>query len=101
MQNAARWRKAFLPQQQPAELLFAGIAPGMFGIYQTAFRIPAGATPLTGIECTLASPSVAVRFGPGIATFGIPSGAFGGFGMGVPAGSGSPIPETWWAASFS
>jgi uncharacterized protein (TIGR03437 family) len=63
----------FLPQSQPAELLFAGVAPGMVGIYQTAFRIPsdAGAGPLTGIECVLSTPIIAVPFGPGIPVRGL------------------------------
>jgi uncharacterized protein (TIGR03437 family) len=75
--NPIQWKLScrFLPQQQPAELLFAGLAPGTLGIYQTAFRIPPGTrtTPFTGIECNLASPSMIVVFGPGIPIRGIAS----------------------------
>jgi len=31
----------FSPQTQPAETIFAGLAPGMIGIYQATFRMPA------------------------------------------------------------
>jgi uncharacterized protein (TIGR03437 family) len=83
--NPIQWKLAcrFLPQQQPAELLFAGLAPGTLGIYQTAFRIPSdtGTAPLTGIECNLASPSMSVTFGPGLPIWGIMSG---GASFGVP-----------------
>jgi uncharacterized protein (TIGR03437 family) len=72
----------FLPQSQPAELLFAGVAPGMIGIYQTAFRIPsdAGDGPLTGIECVLATPIIAASFGPGIPVRGLMGSGSYGFG---------------------
>ena len=85
--NPIRWKLScrFLPQQQPAELLFAGLAPGTLGIYQTAFRIPSGTgiTPLTGIECNLASPAMSATFGPGIPIRGIMSS---GGSFGVPFG---------------
>jgi uncharacterized protein (TIGR03437 family) len=47
----------FAPQQQPAETLFAGLAPGTIGIYQVAFRMPADAgAPITGLSCRLSTP---------------------------------------------
>jgi uncharacterized protein (TIGR03437 family) len=59
---------AFLPDGSPAEVLFAGLAPGMIGIYQMDVRIPA--SPLrelvlwairpNGASYSLAS--IAVRF---------------------------------------
>jgi uncharacterized protein (TIGR03437 family) len=56
----------FLPQAEPAELLFAGMAPGLIGVYQTTFRMPADAgAPLTDIQCTLTSPAMSATFGPG------------------------------------
>ena len=43
----------FLPQQENAETLFAGLAPGTIGIYQVAFRMPADAgAPIAGIQCS-------------------------------------------------
>jgi uncharacterized protein (TIGR03437 family) len=73
--NPIQWDLScrFLPQTKPAQLLFAGMAPGMIGIYQTAFRMPsdAGATPLNGLSCTLASPSMSVTFGPGTSAWGM------------------------------
>jgi hypothetical protein len=67
--NPIQWTLAcrFVPQAEEAELLFAGLAPGMLGIYQTSFRMPAdaGAAPLTDILCTLASPVMSVSFHPG------------------------------------
>jgi uncharacterized protein (TIGR03437 family) len=67
--NPIQWDLScqFLPQTEPAQLLFAGMAPGMIGIYQTAFRVPsdAGAGPINGLSCSLASPSMSVAFGPG------------------------------------
>jgi uncharacterized protein (TIGR03437 family) len=76
----------FLPQTQPAETLFAGMAPGMTGIYQTAFRIPSGAGvgALTGIECVLSTPTLAATFGPGIPVFGL---------MGSGTYSGTSLPK--------
>ena len=45
----------FEPQKEDAETLFAGLAPGMIGIYQVTFRMPedAGALPIRGIDCHL------------------------------------------------
>jgi uncharacterized protein (TIGR03437 family) len=42
----------FKPQQQDAETLFAGLAPGMIGIYQVSLRIPSDASSglITGIS---------------------------------------------------
>ncbi len=73
--NPIQWdlRCQFLPQTKPAELLFAGMAPGMIGIYQTAFRMPsdAGVGPINGLQCELASPSMSVDFGPGTSARGM------------------------------
>jgi uncharacterized protein (TIGR03437 family) len=73
--NPIQWKLGcqFLPQAAPAQLLFAGLAPGMTGIYQTAFRMPsdAGAAPLSGLSCTLASPVMTVTFGPGTSAIGM------------------------------
>jgi uncharacterized protein (TIGR03437 family) len=73
--NPIQWDLScrFLPQTEPAELLFAGMAPGMIGIYQTAFRMPSGAgtAPANGLGCTLASPSMSVTFGPGTPAMGM------------------------------
>ncbi len=45
----------FLPQTAAAQTLFAGLAPGLIGIYQTAFRLPAdpNTQPLNGMACDL------------------------------------------------
>jgi len=73
--NPIQWDLScrFVPQTRPAQLLFAGMAPGMIGIYQTAFRMPsdAGAMPVNGLSCTLASPSMSVTFGPGTSAMGM------------------------------
>jgi uncharacterized protein (TIGR03437 family) len=59
---ACRWA----PQDKPATLLFAGLAPGTIGLYQATFRVPDGATaPLTGVECTLSNSSMSISFRPG------------------------------------
>ncbi|MDQ6708566.1 MAG: hypothetical protein M3Z85_21615 [Acidobacteriota bacterium] len=46
----------FTPYEKDAETLFAGLAPGLIGIYQVTFRIPEGLNPvrLTGGRCTFA-----------------------------------------------
>ena len=71
----------FLPQDKPAELLFAGLAPGMIGVYQTSFRIAADETagPLTGVRCNLSNRVMSVPFGPGIPPHGV-------FGRAITAG---------------
>lgn len=78
--NPIQWNLScqFLPQTHPAQLLFAGMAPGLIGVYQTAFRIPsdAGAAPVTGLTCALASPGMTVTFGPGTPTVGMPGSGF-------------------------
>jgi uncharacterized protein (TIGR03437 family) len=45
----------FTPQTTPAVTLFAGLAPGFIGVYQTAFQIPAdpNTKPLNGMQCSL------------------------------------------------
>jgi uncharacterized protein (TIGR03437 family) len=51
----------FLPEAEPAKTLFAGLAPGMVGIYQVAFQMPANAgPPWTGITCNFDIPGLAV-----------------------------------------
>lgn len=60
-------RCRFTPQQTDAETLFAGLAPGLIGIYQVSFRMPAdaGTVPLTGMNCQLGGPSGGASFGFG------------------------------------
>lgn len=76
--NPIQWDLScqFLPQPQAAELLFAGLAPGMIGVYQTSFRIPldAGTAAVTNLTCSLASPGMSVTFGPGTPAVGMPAG---------------------------
>jgi uncharacterized protein (TIGR03437 family) len=45
----------FDPQATDAEILFAGLAPGMIGIYQVSLRMPAdaGVTPIGDAMCTI------------------------------------------------
>ena len=45
----------FSPETTPADTLFAGLAPGLVGIYQVAFRMPPDPNPqpLNGIFCNL------------------------------------------------
>ncbi len=73
--NPIQWKLAcrFLPDGEFAESLFAGLAPGTIGIYQTAFRVPEGSStvPATGIRCVLMSPSLAGEFGPGLPVYGL------------------------------
>jgi uncharacterized protein (TIGR03437 family) len=47
-----------VPQQSAAETLFAGLAPGLIGIYQVSFRMPAdaGQGRINGIRCQLTTP---------------------------------------------
>jgi uncharacterized protein (TIGR03437 family) len=44
----------FAPHPSPATTLFAGLAPGLLGVYQLSLRIPddAGTAPVTGFQCT-------------------------------------------------
>ena len=78
--NPIQWSLScqFLPQAHPAQLLFAGMAPGLVGVYQTAFRIAAdaGTAPITSLTCTLASPVASVTFGPGTPAVGMPGSGF-------------------------
>jgi uncharacterized protein (TIGR03437 family) len=48
-------RCQFSPQPAPLETLFAGLAPGMLGVYQMTFRVPddAGTAPVSGIGCSI------------------------------------------------
>lgn len=69
------------PDSRPVELLYAGLAPGMLGIYQATFRTraaPWSTEPITSFECLLQSPLMHAFFGPGIPVRGIY--ARGGFG---------------------
>jgi len=85
-----RWSLScqFVPQTSPADVLFAGLAPGMIGVYQVTLRVPSdtGAAPLTGLQCRLTAPNQSVLFGPGLPTYGIQSG----FGFGIPPAAVSP-----------
>lgn len=79
--NPIQWKLAcqFLPRSPFAELLFAGLAPGTIGVYQTAFRMPQGGStvPATGIRCLLESPAMSVSFGPDLPVYGV--SGHGGF----------------------
>ena len=66
----------FVPQTSPADVLFAGLAPGMIGVYQVTLRVPSDTStkPLTGLQCRLTAGNQSVLFGPGLPTFGIETG---------------------------
>jgi uncharacterized protein (TIGR03437 family) len=55
----------FLPQTTSADTLFAGLAPGMVGIYQVTFRRPndPNQSPINGISCNLQQPLGGAGFG--------------------------------------
>jgi uncharacterized protein (TIGR03437 family) len=55
----------FSPQKQPATTLFAGLAPGLIGVYQASFQMPpdAGGVPISGISCTIGGPGFQSSFG--------------------------------------
>ncbi len=48
----------FYPYSAPAETLFAGLAPGLLGLYQINFRLPSGPNPgpITSGFCTYSGP---------------------------------------------
>ena len=73
--NPIQWQLAcrFLPDGKRAELLFAGLAPGTIGVYQTAFRMPreSSTVPVSGIRCVLSSPVMSVEFGPDLPVRGL------------------------------
>jgi uncharacterized protein (TIGR03437 family) len=49
----------FRPEAAPVKTLFAGLAPGMVGIYQVAFQMPADAGPAwTGLTCSIVIPGL-------------------------------------------
>src|SRR5215471_16014336 len=54
----------FPPETMNAETLFAGLAPGMIGIYQLSFRMPNDAipAPISGMACTLQQPNASGSF---------------------------------------
>jgi uncharacterized protein (TIGR03437 family) len=87
-----QWKLAcqFLPDGPFVEPLFAGLAPNMIGVYQTAFRAPEWITtfPATGIRCFLTSPSSTVVFGPGLPVPGL-----SGHGNGWSAPAFSTVPS--------
>jgi uncharacterized protein (TIGR03437 family) len=64
----------FSPQKQPATTLFAGLAPGLIGVYQASFQMPsdAGAAPLNGMLCIIGAPGFQASFGFGIASVTVP-----------------------------
>jgi uncharacterized protein (TIGR03437 family) len=66
--NPIEWKLGceFLPDRQPVAPIFAGLAPGMLGIYQTTFRMPAGVAQSTAFRCVLESPVMKAAFGPGL-----------------------------------
>jgi uncharacterized protein (TIGR03437 family) len=74
--NPIQWSLAchWTPTLEPLELLFAGLAPGTLGIYQTTFRmrprLPV-ADPIAGFQCYLRSPAMVDGFGPGTPVRGI------------------------------
>ncbi len=53
---------SFLPHTNPIETVSASLAPGMIGVYQATFRLPANAAPgtLIGASCELCGPCDAV-----------------------------------------
>lgn len=55
----------FPPQTTNADTLFAGLAPGLIGIYQLSFRIPEdpNQSPITGMSCKLQQPNATATFG--------------------------------------
>jgi uncharacterized protein (TIGR03437 family) len=73
----------FVPQTAPADVLFAGLAPGMIGVYQVTLRVPSDPAAMTNLQCTLTAGRQGVTFGPGLPTYGIRSGAFGFGGPGI------------------
>jgi uncharacterized protein (TIGR03437 family) len=54
----------FLPRNADATTLFAGLAPGMIGVYQVAFQMPedANTSPLTGLQCSWRLPDAVGSF---------------------------------------
>ncbi len=59
----------FDPQGSDAEILFAGLAPGMTGIYQVSFRFPpdTGAAPLSDVLCVITNGAARVTLVYGLA----------------------------------
>lgn len=64
----------FTPQTTPAETLFAGLAPGLVGIYQVSFQMPndPDTAPLNGIECSMGGPGGGSSFGVGVFVAALP-----------------------------
>jgi uncharacterized protein (TIGR03437 family) len=55
----------FSPYTLPVETLFAGLAPGLTGLYQINFRLPPGPNlgAITGGQCSLSGPGFSSSFG--------------------------------------
>jgi uncharacterized protein (TIGR03437 family) len=60
----AEVRCRFSPYQSDAETLFAGLAPGMIGVYQITFRLPLEEVsgPISGGDCRYGSSGVSFGF---------------------------------------
>jgi len=74
--NRMKWKLACRFQQDgPAvQPLFAGLAPGLLGVYQTTFIVPAGNGPVTttALSCDVTSPNgLLVTVAPGSRVFGM------------------------------
>jgi uncharacterized protein (TIGR03437 family) len=56
----------FLPQTTDADTLFAGLAPGMIGIYQVTFQMPSDPnqyqSPINGLSCKVQQPEGGTDF---------------------------------------
>jgi uncharacterized protein (TIGR03437 family) len=83
----------FVPQTSPAEVLFAGLAPGTIGVYQVTLRVPSDSSiaPLTGLQCRLTAGNQSVLFGPGLPTAGILTRGGFSFGFGGPGAAVPPV----------
>jgi uncharacterized protein (TIGR03437 family) len=67
--NPIEWKLhcELLPDRQPLKLVFAGLAPGMLGVYQSSFRmprLPAGSAAPTGLSCILQGPYLGLEHEP-------------------------------------
>jgi uncharacterized protein (TIGR03437 family) len=88
--NRIKWKLAcrFQPGGPPVAPLFAGLAPGFPGVYQTTFAVPAGSGPvtLTDLSCDVTAPNgLTNTIGPGTTPFGMCSQC--GFGGSSTSGS--------------
>jgi uncharacterized protein (TIGR03437 family) len=74
--NRMQWKLAcrFQPNGLTVEPLFAGLAPGFPGVYQTTFAVPAGSGPVTttALSCDVTAPNgLTVTIGPGTPVYGM------------------------------